>query len=75
MPREKEFFRENLMKIEEMFPGKGMLTVIEVAKWLNLDRHKVSRLIREKRLPAANVGVGKNNVYRISVEALARFSS
>lgn len=76
MAREKEDYRTNLARIEMMFPGEGMLTVSQAAKWLKVDRHKVTGLIISRRLPAVDVGLGKkNSSYRISVEALARFSS
>lgn len=76
MPREKLDYRTNIARIGEMFPGEGMLTVSEVARWLKVDRHKVTGLIRNGRLPAVEVGFGKkNSIYRVAVEALARFSS
>lgn len=76
MPREKLDYRTNIARLGEMFPGEGMLTVSEAARWLKIDRQKVTALIRKGRLPAVEVGLGKkNSVYRIAVEALARFSA
>lgn len=76
MAREKEDYRTNLARIETMFPGEGMLTVSQAARWLKVDRHKVTALIEARRLQAVNVGLGKkNSSYRIAVESLARFSS
>ena len=76
MPREKTDYRTNLMRIETMFPDEGMLTVSQAARWLKVDRHKVTNLIERGKLAAVDVGLGKKNAsYRISVESLARFSS
>lgn len=76
MAREKADYRTNLLRIEGMFPGEGMLTVSQVAKWLKCDRHKVTALIGRGRLTAVNIGSGRQNAsWRVSVESLARFSS
>ena len=76
MAKEKADYRTNILRIEEMFPGEGMLTVAQVAKWLKVDRHKVTALIEGGRLTAVNVGFGrKNSLWRVAVESLARFSS
>ena len=74
--REKEMYRDNLMAIKEAFPGKRCLTVPEVAGWLDVDRRGVTKMIEEKKLPAANVSAGTTNkVDRVSIESLARFLS
>lgn len=77
MPREKADYRANIENIRDMFPGVGALTVDEVAKWLSVDKRTVKSIIerRGNPLPAVNIGGGKNKVYRVSVEALARFVS
>ena len=76
MARERCDFRANIVRIEEMFPGEGMLTVSQAAKWLKVDRHKVASLIERGKIAAVNVGTGKQKAsWRVSVEALARFSS
>ena len=77
MPREKMDYRANIMNIREMFPNAGMLTVPQVADWLQVDRRTVAVLIQRRKdpLPAVNVGSDKKKIYRVSVEALARFSS
>lgn len=77
MAREKIDYRANIASIREKFPGAGMLTVPQVADWLQVDRRTVTTLIQRRRdpLPAVDIGGGKNRVYRVSVEALARFSS
>lgn len=78
MAREKADYRTNIERIQEMFPGDGMLTVVDVARWLKVDRRTVTALIERRRdpLPAVDIGAGgRNKAYRVSVEALARFSS
>ena len=78
MAREKTDYRTNLARINEKFPGVGMLTVSQVAEWLNVERRTVTALIERYKnpLPAVDIGAGgKNRAYRVSVEALARFSS
>ena len=73
--REKEMYRDNLMEIREAYPDKRCLTVQEVAEWLCIDRRSVTKLIEEKKLPAANIATGTNKSYRVSIESLARFLS
>ena len=77
MAREKIDYRSNIASIREKFPDAGMLTVPQVANWLQVDRRTVAGLIQRKQdpLPAVNVGSEKKKIYRVSVEALARFSS
>ncbi|MBQ2876975.1 MAG: helix-turn-helix domain-containing protein [Clostridia bacterium] len=76
MAREKNDYRGNIIRIENMFPGEGMLTVTQAAKWLRCDRHKVAALIERGRLTAVNIGSGKERaIWRVPVESLARFSS
>lgn len=77
MPKEKTDYRANIANIKEMFPNVGALTVEQVAKWMSVDRRTVKLLIQRRynSLPAIDIGVGKNKVYRVSVEALARFVS
>lgn len=78
MGREKRDYRANIASIKEMFPDSGMLTVLQVAKWMSVDRRTVTALIERKREPLVAIDVGKgikNKVYRVSVESLARFSS
>lgn len=77
MPKEKTDYRANIANIKGMFPNVGALTVEQVAKWLSVDRRTVKLLIQRRynSLPAIDIGVGKNKVYGVSVEALARFVS
>lgn len=78
MGREKRDYRANIASIREMFPDAGMLTVPQVATWLSVDRRTVTALIERRRDPLVAVDIGsgnKNKVYRVSIEALARFSS
>ena len=78
MGREKEDYRANLASIEEKFPGIKMLTVDQVAEWLQVNRRTVTHIIEKPRSPLVAVDVScgkKNKIYRVSVEALARYSS
>ena len=55
-----------------------MLTVEQVAEWLQVNRRTVTYIIERPRSPLVAVDVSrgtKNKVYRVSVESLARFSS
>ena len=58
MPREKMDYRANIARINESFPGRGMLTVDEAASWLSVTRKTVTALIERKAnpLPAVNIG-------------------
>ena len=78
MGREKRDYRANIASIREMFPDAGMLTVPQVATWMSVDRRTVTALIERRRDPLVAVDIGsgnKNKVYRVSIEALARFVS
>ena len=77
MAREKTDYRANIANLREVFPNVGALTVEQVAKWLSVDRRTVKALIqrRSNPLPAIDIGAGKNKVYRVPVEGLARFVS
>lgn len=73
--RENEHFRETLADIRTTFGADvKMLTVQQVGDYLNCDRRTVSALIRKCKLPATDINpYGKNNTFRVPVEALARF--
>ena len=76
MAREKLDFRANIARINELYPNSGTLTVTEVAGFLKCDRHSVTELIKKRKLTAVNSSSGgKNAIWRISVEALARVCS
>ena len=77
MGRERKDYRSNITMISDMFPGSGMLTVAEVASFLKCDRHTVTAMIDNGKLPAVNISTGKkgNARDRVSVEALARVCS
>lgn len=77
MAREKTDYRANIANLREVFPNVGALTVEQAAKWLSVDRRTVKALIqrRSNPLPAIDIGAGKNKIYRVPVEALARFVS
>lgn len=73
--REKAGYRDELEAVRGAFGSKDTLTLQEVADYMSVDRHTVSRLInrRNNPLPAINVGAGKKAVYRISVTQFARW--
>ena len=52
MAREKPAFRLQLESIQEAFPGKEMLGVYEVAKWLKMDSRTVKKRFnfRDKKI-------------------------
>lgn len=43
MPKEKECFRFHLERLDEKFPGKELLTRIEVAEYTGLSRQTVAK--------------------------------
>lgn len=71
--REREGFRETLALILEKYPNKTMLSVSEAAECLGCDRRTVTKIIKSKKLPAVNIGLGSYNVYRVSTHNLANY--
>lgn len=57
MAREKEMFREQLAVINEHFGGKPMLTAIEIARWMKIDRRTVVKTfsIKDNRISAVQL--------------------
>lgn len=43
MPREKLSYRDNLERLNEMFPDKELLTRVDVAKFTGLHRQTVAK--------------------------------
>ncbi len=77
MAREKQYYRENLARLDEMYPGKEYLSVAEAAAYFGVERRAVTARIerRVNPLPAIDFGKGgKNRVYRIPKVALANFT-
>ena len=72
---EKLDYRNNLEAIMQAYPNNKVLTVNQVAQYLNIRRQTVSDLIDDGELAAANVGKGEYKIYRVSRESLARFLS
>ena len=68
MAREREDYRSNLEIIQTTFPGKSVLSIQEVSRFLRRDRRT---LLKDRAFPALLVG-GK---YAITVTALARYMS
>lgn len=46
MAREKEGFRENLMRIDQAFPDKELLTITDIARFEGSDRGTVRKRYR-----------------------------
>lgn len=63
MPREKEAYRDNLERVISAFPGREIITLTDLSKWLKMDPRTVKRKFPLKP------GIG------ISVATLARFLS
>lgn len=53
MPREKEGFREQLARLDELFPGQEVLTMNDVCKMLRTDRRTI---LRDKTFPVKKIG-------------------
>ena len=43
MPKEPEYYRDNLARITEAFPDKEVLTVSDIAKWWGVSSRVVSQ--------------------------------
>ena len=73
MPREKEGFRDQLVRLDELFPGRETLKLDEVAKLVGLDRRT---LLKDKAFPAKKLGENLRElggVYIVPKVALARW--
>lgn len=55
MPREKEAYRDNLVRLNEAFPDRDMLTIKEVAHWMGRDVKTVKKYIPFKK----GIGISK----------------
>lgn len=75
MMREKEYYREQLGLLREMYPGRVSLSVEETAAAIGKERRAVIRLIKRRAnpLPAQDMGTSKKSVYSIPLTALANF--
>lgn len=73
--REKDGYRDQLARLNELYPNRVTLSVSETAKALGIDRRTVVRLIDAKKLVAMNIGErGKNKRYIIPLTAVAKFA-
>lgn len=72
---ERQGYRENIELLTRANPGKMFFTVEEVATVMSVDRRTVLKLIKRRNSPlrAVNVGAGKYNVWRVSIQSLADF--
>lgn len=73
--RVREGYYEQIERISEIYPDKVALSVSETAKVLGIDRRTVVSLIRQRKLTATDVSMGKSNSrYIIPVSSVAKFS-
>lgn len=75
MPREKEGFREQLARLDEIFPGKEAIGICEVSKMLGVYR---ATLLHDKTFPARKIGETNKPMggkYIVPKVALARWMS
>ena len=70
--RENRGYREVMSDIRSTF-NVGMLNIQQTAQYLNCDAKTVRRLIEGKKLPAIDLSIKKNKLYRVPIETLARF--
>lgn len=50
MPREKELFRDNLVRLDEAFPGKEILTIADLKQYLGfMDSRTVKRFLKMQK--------------------------
>jgi len=61
MPREKEGFRENLALLNERFPDRDMLRVVDVMAFTGMSRNTV---VKKIRFNAATSRVSKADLAR-----------
>lgn len=70
--RENQGYRDTYADIRATF-NVGLLTVKQVAEYMNCDHRTITRLIQKKKLPAIDLSAGVNHQYRVTIDALARF--
>lgn len=68
---EKKGYRENLEKLEKAYPGRGMLTMNEVAAFCGVSRMTVVRWKDSGKLTVQQTGRGKKVL--VPAQSLARF--
>lgn len=60
MPREKEAYRDNLLRLDKRFPDKEVLNQNEVARFLGIDTRTVKKYYPIKK----GVGISKATLAR-----------
>lgn len=72
MSKEREGFREQLMRLDERYPGREVLTIKEASEVTGLHR---GTLLKSKDFPAQKLGGGGSTggVYIIPKVGLARW--
>ena len=75
MPREKEGFREQLARLDEQFPGRETVNMVEASKITGLHRQT---LLSDRTFPARKIGKLASEyggAYIVPKVALARWLS
>lgn len=67
MARENQSYRDNLERLDKMFPGKELLSTVDVAMFTGMARTTVLKLYSFK-----NTRNKRNTTHRISKAVLAR---
>lgn len=70
MPREKELFRDNLLMLQELYPGRVTITLNEACELLGKHRQT---LMNSKTFP--KVQLAKRGEYLIPIARLASYLS
>lgn len=73
--REKKDYREQVGLLNDLYPNKITLSVVETASVLGIDKRTVRALIDRKALPATQIGGKKKKIYIIPKAAVARLAS
>lgn len=60
MPREKEGFRDNLVRLDEKFPDREIISLKDCARFLGIDTRTV-----KKRYKITKAGVSKVQLARL----------
>lgn len=64
MPREKECFRDNLVRLDERFPDKELLTKSDVASFLGISSRTLTRRSEEYGFTSRSNHVSKVKLAR-----------
>jgi len=71
MPREKEDYRENLVRLSERFNDQEAITLTEAAKVVGFSYNRMVQAVKKGQFPAKKLG----KRYVVSISNLARWLS